>query len=248
MIAKIADDNKREYYSTVFALCNNGWHTAVIVFDDEKQRFAYVPMYPRNSSYPARRVFLIDCSHQDFLLNQSVRISPFRTLHNVEGYPWLLSDTKLFSDILNGKDVDSHYKEMAANLNASIHISEWTLVQRKQDIESLKCTAWDFHDGVIESYRYNAGTDCLEVVFTGCWGSKITLRFQADPKVHIHLSDPNDSYVADSSIFFDNGYVYWTDDYSIESEESLLSTTDVNYFAARALYWKQETEWKQQDS
>lgn len=243
MIAKIAEDNKREYFSTVFALHNNGWHTAVIVFDNEKQQFAYVRMYPGNS-YIIRKVFLIDCSKQDFLLNRSVKISPFRTLHNVEGYPWLLNDTKLFSDIVNGKDVDSRYKEIAIQRNASIHTCEWTLVQNKQAAENLQSTAWGFHDGIIESYRYDADTDCVEVVFTGCWGSKITLRFQADPKVHIHLSDPIAYYVADSSIFFDNGYVYWTDDYSIDSEEKLCSAADVNYFAARALYWKQDTEWK----
>lgn len=244
MIAKIVDENKREYYSAVFAICDNGWNTAVIVFDREKYRFSFVRMY-RHPKNLVRGVFIVDCDEEGFVENRSVKINPFKTIHHVSGYPWLVDNRELFIKILKNKQVDESYKETADRINQGIVIEEWTLVKNEQDMKNLMSAAWGFHDGVIEKIVENGDSDSLEVVFSGCWGSRITLLFQSD--VHFS-SDETESqeFIFGSNVFFENGFVYWVDDFDINSETELIAAKDIRYFKARTLSWKQETEYNKE--
>ena len=244
MIAKIVDKDKREYYSAVFAIYESGWDTAVVVYDNERHCFSFEKMYAR-TKYIIRNVFLIDCADQEFVKNQSIQISPFKTMKPVSGYDWLVKNRQLFVDIMNNLPVDERYQQKAEKINAGLMINEWNLVKNEQDVNNLMELSWGFHDGVIEKVGYDRETACLDVVFSGCWGSKVTLRFQQNPSMHFSLSDMYNDYIMDSNVFFENGFVYWVDDESIKTEADLANVKDANYFKGQALYWKQETEYRQ---
>ena len=49
--------------------------------------------------------------------------------------------------------------------------------------------------------------------------------------------------IMSSNIFFENGFVYWVDDDAIGSVQQLEENKDIQYFRARALSWKQLTEY-----
>ena len=243
MVAKIVDKDKREFYSAVFAICENGFNTAVIVYDDENDRFAFVKMYGR-TKFIIRNVFIIDSDDQEFVKDKSIRISPFKTVKYISGYDWIVDNKQLFADILNNRPVDARYTEKAAAINAGISVCEWNLVKTEQDVKSLMELSWGFHDGVIEKIGYDVETSSVEVLFSGCWGSKVTLRFQHDPAFHFTPGEMFDDFIMDSNVFFENGYVYWVDDYSVKTEADLASAKDAIYFRARTLCWKQETEYR----
>lgn len=241
MIAKIVDKDRREYYSTVFAICENGWDTAVIVYDDEKHQFSFIKMY-RHTKNLARSVFIIDCDENDFIKNKSVKISFCKTIKHISGYDWLVENTELFINIIRNKQVDDRYKEKAENINKKISINEWMLVKDENDVKNLMSTAWGFHDGIIGKIKFNYEDDTAEIVFSGCWGCKIILRFQFD--VEIRFSNYTDFlYIMDSNVFFENGFVYWVDESEIKSQAELTAAKVRNYFKARSLSWKQETEY-----
>lgn len=247
MIAKIVDKDKREYYSVVFAICENGWNTAVIVYDDEKHQFSFIRMY-RHTKNLVRSVFLIDCDKNDFIENKSVKMSFCKTIKHISGYEWLVGNNELFIDILKNKQVDDCYKEKAEEMNRQLSVSEWTLVKDKQDVKNLMATAWDFHDGIIEQISFNQGYDTVEIIFSGCWGCKMTLRFKEEVAIHFCSGDPFFArFVMDSNVFFENGFVYWVDDCGICCEAELAEAKDRNYFKARSLFWKQETEYDTTD-
>ena len=243
MIAKIVDKDRREYYSTVFAICENGWDTAVIVYDDEKHKFSFIKMY-RHTKNLVRSVFIIDCEENDFIKNKSVKISFCKTIKHISGYDWLVENNELFIDIIKNKQVDDSYKEKAENINKKISINEWILVKDENDVKNLMSTAWGFHDGIIGKIKFNYEYDTVEIIFSGCWGCKIILRFQFD--IEIGFSNYTDfRYIMDSNVFFENGFVYWVDESEIKSQAELTAAKGRNYFKARSLSWKQETEYNE---
>ncbi len=237
MLAKIVTNDKREYFSTVFAFCNNSWNSAVIVFDDEKDEFSFMKIYSRNL---IRNVFIIDCNDEEFVKGRIVKINPIKTVKNIDGYTWLVDNRELFLDIIKNKSVDNSYKEKARALNKSIKISEWMLVQNEQDVKNLMSTAVGFHDGIIDKVIYNNESDSLEITFKGCWNSQITLLFEMQPLAHFSFENEFGYYVMNSSIFFEDGFVYWVDAYDIKSVAELTNGKDMNYFRGRALKWKQQ--------
>ena len=246
MMAKIVDKDKREYYSTVFAICENGFDTAVIVYDEEKYQFSFVKVY-RYTKGLVRGVFIIDCDEKDFVKNRNIKISSFKTIKHISGYDWLVENNELFINIFKNQQVDECYKKKAAEMNKGIVINEWTLVKNEQDVENLMEAAWGFHDGIIEKIIFNDEYDNAEVVFSGCWGSKVSLLFQFDIEIHFVKYSIFSGEIMDSNVFFESGFVYWVDDYSIKSEAELTKAKDSNYFKARALSWKQETEYYTED-
>lgn len=242
MIAKIVEKDKREYYSIVFAMCNNGWHTSVIVFDNDKNKFSFVKIY-RYTKGLTRSVFFIDQNEQDFVQDRVIKINAFKKIKNINGYDWLVDNPKLFLDIVNNKPVSEEYCKKAIQLNEGIVLTEWTLVKSKQDVENLISLAFGFHDGIIERIVFNAEHDNLEVCFSGCWGSKITLSFQTDPAVKVSFDKKFIREIMSSNIFFENGFVYWVDYDAIGSVQQLEENKDIQYFRGRALSWKQTTEY-----
>lgn len=243
MIAKIVEKDKREYYSTVFAICDNGWDISVIVFDNEKNKFSFVKMYKHTIKGVTRSVFILDLNEQDFVQGRVIKINSFKKIKNIKGYDWLMDNPTLFLNIVNDKAVSEEYCQKAIQLNENIVLTEWTLVKTKQDVENLMSVAWGFHDGIIEKVVFNAELDNLEVVFSGCWGSIITLSFQTDPAVKLSFDDQFIQDIMSSNIFFENGFVYWVDDDSVDCVQQIEENKDIQYLRARALSWKQTTEY-----
>ena len=242
MIAKIVEKDKREYYSTIFAICYNGWNTSVIVFDNEKNKFSFVKMY-RYTKGLTRSVFIIDQNEQEFVRDRVIKINVWKKMKNVSGYDWLVDNPTLFLNIVNDKTVSEEYCLKAIQLNENIVLTEWTFIKTKQDVENLMSVAWGFHDGIIEKVVFNAELDNLEVVFSGCWGSIITLSFQTGPAIKLSFDDQFIQDIMSSNIFFENGFVYWVDDDTVNCVQQIEENKDIQYFRARALSWKQETEY-----
>ena len=154
----------------------------------------------------------------------------------------MVENNELFVDIIKNKQVDDSYKEKAENINKEISINEWILVKDENDVKNLMSTAWGFHDGIIGKIKFNYEYDTVEIIFSGCWGCKIILRFQFD--IEIGFSNHTDfRYIMDSNVFFENGFVYWVDESEIKSQAELTAAKGRNYFKARSLSWKQETEY-----
>lgn len=247
MIAKIVTAEKREYYSTVFAISYNGFNTAVIVFDNEKDEFSFVKMYERTVGL-IRRVFLIDMNETDFEEKDQIKISPLKTLINVNGYAWLLNSPDLVLDIIKHRPLDKSLKEKAKELNRLIEKNEWRWVKNEDDAKSLLTTTWGFHDGTIETVSYDCQTNAVTVVVSGCWAARITMIFQSEPRFHFYSDDDSSDMIMDANVFFENGFVYWVDSDSIRSEADLKKYCDLTYFKARALKWKMDVEYEKNDN
>ena len=242
MLAKIVAQDKREYYSPVFAFFGRGWRTAVIAFDREKNEFAYVKMYDGEKGID-RCVFIVDWSEEGFLQDRTVKLSFFRRLRSVRGYGWLVENGKLFADIVDGNPVDARYKEKALALFEDLPHGEWRLIESPKDAEDLLWMSGYFHDGMIDSASYDRdgdGDGRLDVIVSGCWGARICLHFVGGIKMQFCEETVN--MLTEASLFLEDGFVYWTDDYSVKSVKDITDKT--TYFRANLLQWKWETEYR----
>ena len=82
MIAKIVEKDRREYYSTVFALCGNDWNTVAVVFDEEQNKFSFIKMYNFTRDI-TRSVFIVDCDESDFEKEQNIKINLFAYFYSL---------------------------------------------------------------------------------------------------------------------------------------------------------------------
>ena len=235
MLAKIIRADRSEYYSYVFAISENVWKTAVVVFDEQKDEFVYYKVY-RNVKGVSRSVFIVDATKDGFIESPSIWVS-FKKIKNFKGYAWLVQNKQLLGRIIKNKPVKEIYKQKARELNANIRTSEWTIVKDDKDAKSLLHCAWWFHDGKIVSVNQDTQSDKLEVVISECCGAKITLLFEKDVVAQPPTGEGS-LYLMDANVFFEDGYVCWVDNYEINSVKKSKI-----YFRGRKLSWKQETEY-----
>lgn len=238
MIAKVISEDNREYISHIFAKFSKGFDTTVITYDSDHNRFEYINMYDK-TPYLKRKVFIFDSNNEGMIELKGLRVGFLKSFKSAFGYDWILSND-IIVNIIKNKDVDKKYSEIAANINSKIEVQEWYYVKNEKDADSLLELAFGFHDALIVDININNGSNyddssTVEVTFSGCWGCNVTLLFQGDILVHYLLDDECSNEIFDSSILFENEYIYWVDG----SINNVTQLKDYHtYFRAKSLKWK----------
>lgn len=238
MIAKIVTKD-REYYSYVFAKFNPGFYETVIVFDNECEKFELINVYDIKPSLK-RKIFIIDTDIDGMIKKETIKLSQFTTFKDCFGYRWILENIELIKNIKNNKEVDYEFIELAKEENNKLEVSEWRYVKNEKDAKDLLHAAWGFHDSVLENINYKLkegykDPSVVQVLFTGCWECDILLEFKRDILIHFNIDDINSYEINDSNILFDDGYIYWVDEY-IDNIKDIKH--DFIYFRGRSLKWK----------
>lgn len=238
MIAKVVS-KEREYYSYVFAKFNPGFYEAVIVFDDENEKFELINVYDTKPSLK-RKIFIIDTDMEGMIEKSEIKLSLINTLKNCFGYDWIIENIELIKDIKSKNSIDKKYIELAKEINKKIEVSEWKYVKNEKDAKDLLHAAWGFHDAELDNISYKLketynDPSVVQILFTGCWECDILLEFQRDVLIHFNIDDNCSHEIMDSNILFNDGYVYWVDDYIEDIKE--LNDSYI-YFRGRSLKWK----------
>lgn len=238
MIVKIVKENN-EYYSCVFACLNSGFYLSVVVFNEEDERFELLNVYDIKPSLK-RKVFIIDNDVEGMIEKKEIKLSFNKSYKNCLGYDWIINDLELIKSIKEGKKVDDKFIKLAKEFNSKINTDEWRFVKNEKDAKDLLTAAWGFHDSVLSNiiYKYNENFEepsVVQVLFTGCWECDILLEFKRDVLIHFNVDDNNIGEIMDSNILFDNGFIYWVDEYIKDVKEI---KEEYIYFRARSLKWK----------
>ena len=149
---------------------------------------------------------------------ETIKLSQFTTFKDCFGYRWILENIELIKNIKNNKEVDYEFIELAKEENNKLKVSEWRYVKNEKDAKDLLHAAWGFHDSVLENINYKLkegyeDPSVVQVLFTGCWECDILLEFKRDILIHFNIDDINSYEINDSNILFDDGYIYWVDEY-----------------------------------
>lgn len=85
-------------------------------------------------------------------------------------------------------------------------------IESDEDVDNLLHAAGGFHDGVIKSLTWKSDGSLYVVIDIGCWGGQVELRFRGDIRYNTQTRALyEDSWWFDSSLFFDQGYVWLCD-------------------------------------
>lgn len=223
MIARIKTETG-VYDSVVFAWYKKGWNSFVIVFDEN-----YDALKPVKIWIPERRVFLYDMTRSDDWVVKK----------RVEGYDWVLKNiSKKFFKIRINPTITDKCKE----LQSTVENCDWFEIKNKTDIEGLLACAVYFHDSHVEKlYREN---DKQYIRFDDVWDCEIL--FELDGNIQTNLFenfgaviDENGNFfvIMDSSMFIENGLIYWVDDEAVQ-KSSDIEKLKAYYFCANRVKWK----------
>ena len=238
MIAKVLTKSNREFCSHIFATFNSGWYTKVIVFDEKENKFKLVDMF--NKHPLKRKVFIIDTDCSDWIEKDEIKLSTFTKFKCCKGYEWIINNSKLINDIRKNNLIDNEIREKAKELNSSINKDDWHYIKDQKDIENLMTASFGFHDAYISDIKYLKketydGQTTVQVLFSNCWESEFLLEFEKDVIIHMVSNDDYDNEIFDSTVFFENGYIYWVDE---EIKNASEIQENFTYFKARSLKWK----------
>lgn len=226
MIAKVKSESGKVYDTVVFALLLDGWDSKMIGFDEELRTLRELPYYYLS---PERHI------HQLFAFIDSDETG-WAEKESVSGVEWLVSRPELLEQIHKGEPLPEEILTRCKALQNEMDLPEWREVVPGKAREDLLLASGNFHDGVIAAVEWMGDSACISIEV---WGAVIHLRLE-----HAELSENcvvdygNMGEILDSSVFFENGRVYWADDCDFEHFDEL--TDEFCYFSGTRMFWKIE--------
>lgn len=223
MIAKIRTKNGL-YNSIVFAVCNKGWSSKVLVFNEN-----YTALRIVNVWIPKRNVFIYNADKKGWAVKGKI-----------EGYDWVLENItrKIFKIKVNFAAIFDKCKA----LQTAVKDCEWFDIKNEVDVEGLMFASFDFHDSYIKK-MYTDG-EKQYIHFDTTWGSEILFELDGNVKTnlfndygHIVMEDGTFPLISDSTIFFENNLIYWVEDSAIKKIAEIQKDR-VHYFCAKNVKWK----------
>ncbi|MBQ7924173.1 MAG: hypothetical protein IJ329_02580 [Clostridia bacterium] len=238
MIAKIKTKNNTLYDTTVFAVRSGGtWtKTCIIGFDEDEKKLQFINVYPKGNTC----VFVVDNEETGWFSGKKIR-----------GVDWIVKDKTLLKKIKKGKPIPEEIMERCRAMQRAIPITsaDWTEVTEEKSAEALMSVARSFHDGWVEEI-VDDGFE-TEVVLR-VWGGFIRFKLTnatLSNKFVVGYGQCTGEYIDliyDSSVFCENGRIYWTNDEQVKSAKDIVEETV--WFSCEKMLWKLEITNKNDNS
>lgn len=210
------------YDSIVFAIYKKGWSSEVLVFNQDYTDLQFVKVW-----LPKRNVFIYNADKDGWI-----------TKRKVEGYDWVLKNVtrNLFKTKINDAILDK-----CKELQATVEVCEWFDIQNKGDIDALMYAASGFHDSYVKEMYAESGKQYIR--FDTTWGCEILFELDGNVETNLFVDYGrcviDDEYLGifDSTMFVQDEFVYWADEYSVASFAE-IQKQKLHYFRARNVRWK----------
>lgn len=180
---------------------------------------------------PDRHVFIYDAKKEDGWIVK----------RKIEGYDWVLKNISegLFKTVINEAKIWDRCKA----LQSAVYPREWFELNDQDDISGLMVCALDFHDAYVRKIYTESDKQCIN--FDTTWGCHILLELDGSVETNLFknfgncTTEDGKNYLAilDSSMFFENGLIYWVDDESVTSGIN-VKDSEHYYFCANRVKWK----------
>lgn len=226
MLARIRTENGY-YNSIVFALVSRGWIRGkeLLVFNQDYTDLQFVNMWrPKINAL----IYNIE-KDKDWIIKKKFKF---------EGYSWILENlTRKFSKfIINDIDLNK-----CKELQATVENNDWFEIKNEADISGLIDVAHGFFDASVRDIYIESGKQYIS--FDTTWGYDIL--FELDGKIETNLLkgfgairiDNELHIIFNSTMFIENGFIYWVCDESVKNSMDLDKTRHY-YFCANQIKWK----------
>ena len=217
MIARIRTENGF-YDSAVFAIFYQTNYSEALVFDNEYKRLKLQRFEDSSSGHILICVFIYDVRTEDWIQNEQA-----------EGYSWIL-----------GQEITDKILTHCKDIQSQIQFREWFEIKDKTDADGLLNAATYFHDAYVKDIYRNGETLCI---LFGAWSCEVLIVLEGNIATNLVKGyggteiDGGYPLIYESSVFFENGKIFWADYDEIKSFEQ-LEQYGCCYFSAEKVKWK----------
>ncbi len=213
---------EKSFYDTFVFACyyDNISNSKCIVFDEKYETLVSVGL-----RVPRRNLWEYDYSRKDWTKNGKW-----------EGLDFIIYDKQLLSDIEKGKNVSREVIEKCLKFQEKVKVFDIYEIKTEKDIETILDLTCGFHDGYIKSIKKYK--DKTLVVIDTTWDLIIHFELKcAEFSPLFKVGYGGYGEIFDSSMFFENGKIYWTNDITNSAKDIC---DDRIYFSATEAKWRPE--------
>lgn len=221
MYAIVRQGNKKYYTSTVFGYFHDikseddyqryleRIHSPYyIVWNEKKTHFVKLFAMQPNMKYLIPQILIVDTNKDNWIEDDVTNMGCVNFF------------TREIADRLcDTQEIPPDIFEKCFLLEKSVCYNPYPEVKTEKDITDLDSVSGGFHDARIQSLSFlDDGT--LHIHFDGTWGCEIDVWFWDDVSYCVESRNPDlwDPYWSESSIFFENRYIYLVDESDMTAE------------------------------
>lgn len=228
MIAKVKTENGTVYDTVVFADIADSWNSRIIGFDETLETIREIPYYHLSPErHITQLLIIIDSDQEGWITDDST-----------DGYDWLISDKRYLQMIQDHAPLPEEIFARCKALQDALNLPEWREVTDEKSVENLMRAAGGFHDGMISAIQTE---DDFTTVSMEIWGGIVHIRLEnAELSENCIVNYGNMGEILDSSLFFENGRIFWTDEWDVRSTDEFFE--ELGYFSGTRMFWKIELD------
>ncbi len=228
MIARIKTANGVVYDTVVFAVINDRHNSQFLCFDETLKALRWISYYRKISLMKSKLQLIVIEATQDGWITEG----------KTKGYDWILSDKRYLKMIQNHGPLPDQIMARCKALQDAVSLPEWREITDEKSVNDFLSATGLCHDGCILAIESEGD---FTTVSMEIWGGTVHVRLEnAKLSPNCIVGYGNIGEILDSSVFFENGRVYWTNEYCINSTDQFLE--ELCHFSGTRMFWKIELE------
>ena len=199
----IVREKEGNYYITPVFGYLGGKYQHYFIWNKDRSRISKLPAYEENKRYLIRKIIIVDSDQSGWIMDENgIGCVNFLTLDQLE-------------DIVCMNDQPEDILKRCREMDKGYEYEERLEINTEKDAEDLMWAAGCFHDAFIEKEEMQEDGK-LYVLFDGIWGCKVEMWFWGNLEYDTSSRDEyGDKWWMDSSILFEDGFIYLIDDKGI---------------------------------
>ena len=202
MHAIVREKDGNYYITPVFGYLG-GKYQYYFVWNKDRSRISKLSAYEENGRCLTRGIIIVDSDQNNWIMDENgIGCIDFLTLDQLE-------------DIVCMNDQPEDILKKCREMDEGYEYEERPEIKNEKDAEDLMWAAGCFHDAFIEKEEMQEDGK-LYVLFDGIWGCKVEMWFWENLEYDTSSRDEyGDKWWMDSSILFEEGFIYLVDDEGI---------------------------------
>ncbi len=239
MFANIFDKNTNSYYkSNIYGILSlqDSNNREAIVYNPIVEAFELVPYnktiqvisHDKTGLATYQNAYLLKyklfCKNNDYPFKINKFFGPIEVLKNHEFLAKIISNKKVPKTETNIEVIDRSDKDI------------WNYLNTQEDANEFMKMFAGFHDSFMCDLKFDLENNCVTAIFDNSgWYGIVELCFESVED--IKLIKPNNHWIYSASLFVNDKYVFWMDEY-LETFDEATENLNCSYIKAVSLKWR----------
>ena len=217
MKAKVKTKNGQNADVEIFGIIGKRWKIKAIIYDLNENKFKIIPFFKQKNLSSYNVIFPVENEPKDWIHNEKI-----------SGYSWFIKEKDIIKKIKRNIALSQEIDKKCIDLQQKTKIKNLFEIKNKQDIETILCFTSYFHDSYVKNFIKT--NEKIEIELDTTWGNGVIFTLTNEPKTNLTLNYGNFGEILDSTMFFQDKQIFWTNNPDVKSKDDLEK--DDAYFSA----------------